>query len=203
MKKKWIPILFFLVLAGALVLFWKPHRAPPQVGASVTVLENSRSLSDFRLESTRGLLTGDFFRGHWTFLLFGYTHCPDVCPTDLALLAQVTRKLHAIDAGKGLQVLFVSVDGPRDTLEVLGKYVPAFHPDFVGATGSDAALKPFMRDLGMYYVRNAPVPGTTNYSVDHTSAIFLIGPDGAPRASFRPPLSVDQTVRDVQTLMSE
>ncbi len=185
------------------MFFWKSHRTPPQVGAAVTVLENSRSLSDFSLESTRGPLTEDFIRGHWTFLLFGYTHCPDVCPTDLALLAQVTRKLHAIDARKVPQVLFVSVDGPRDTLEVLGKYVPAFHPDFVGATGSDVALKTFTRDLGMYYVRNPPVPGTAGYSVDHTSAIFLIGPDGAPRASFRPPLAVDQTVRDVQVLMSE
>ncbi len=203
MKKKWIPILSFLVLTGALIFFWKPYRAPLHVGATVTVLENSRSLSDFRLESTRGPLTEDYFQGHWTFLLFGYTHCPDVCPTDLALLAQVTRKLHSIAAEKVPQVLFVSVDGSRDTLDVLGKYVPAFHPDFVGATGSDAALKPFTRDLGMYYVRNAPSPGTTNYSVDHTSAIFFIGPDGAPRASFRPPLSVDQTVKDVQAIMSE
>ncbi len=192
-----------LVLAGA---FWLSHgtRGPaPVLGPTVNLLDDGRPLPEFHLPATQGEFSNATLQGHWTFVLFGYTHCPDVCPTSLALLAEVTRLL----PGKAAvpQVVFVSVDAPRDSIELLKRYVPAFNPAFIGATGSDAALKALTRDLGVYYVRNVgetPGGGNDNYSVDHTSSFFLIAPDGSLRAVFQLPLEARQMARDTAAIMA-
>ena len=192
-----------LVLAGA---FWLSHgsRGPaPVLGPTVNLLEDGRPLPEFHVPSTQGEFSNATLQGHWTFLLFGYTHCPDVCPTSLALLAEVTRQLQ----GKGVppQVVFVSVDAPRDTIALLKRYVPAFNPAFIGATGSDAALQPLTRDLGVYYVRNveeAAGRSSQSYSVDHTSSFFLVAPDGSLRAVFQLPLEAGQMAHDTAAIMA-
>jgi protein SCO1/2 len=190
-----------LVLAGA---FWLSHglRGPaPVLGPTVNLLDDGRALPEFHLPSTQGEFSNATLLGHWTFVLFGYTHCPDVCPTSLALLSEVTRQLQ----GKTVppQVVFVSVDAPRDGIELLKRYVPAFNPAFIGATGSDAALKPLTRDLGVYYVRNVDeAPGGGSYSVDHTSSFFLIAPDGSLRAVFQWPQEAPQMARDTAAIMA-
>lgn len=195
-------IAVLVLIAGA---FWMHARTPPPaLGRGVQLLEGERPLAAFRLESTAGPLTNAGLRGHWTFLLFGYTHCPDVCPTSLALLAAVTDRVRKTVSSPP-QVVFVSVDAPRDSVEVLSRYVPAFHAGFVGATGNDAALKPFARDLGVYYVRNVEegqVGGPNNdYSVDHTSSVFLIAPDGSLRAVFPMPQEAPQMATDTIAIM--
>ncbi len=190
-----------LVLAGAL---WLSHgtRGPGLVlGPTVHLLDDGRPLPEFHLPATRGEFSNATLQGHWTFVLFGYTHCPDVCPTSLALLADVTRQLG--ERATPPQVVFVSVDAPRDSLELLQRYVPAFNPAFIGATGSDAALKALTKDLGGYYVRNAgEAAGSNSYSVDHTSSIFLIAPDGSLRAVFQQPLEARQMARDTAAILS-
>ncbi len=191
-----------LVLAGALWLFHE-NRPALVLAPSVNLLDDGRPLPEFHIPSTRGEFSNATLRGKWTFLLFGYTHCPDLCPTNLALLAEVTRQLK--DAPTVPQVVFVSVDAPRDTLDVLTRYVPAFSPGFIGATGSDAALKPLVKDLGVYYVLNVgevTKGGSNNYSVDHTSSIFLIAPDGSLRAVFMMPLLARQMARDTAAIMA-
>jgi protein SCO1/2 len=191
-----------LILAG---VFWLSHgfRGPaPVLGPTVNLLDDGRLLPEFHLPSTRGEFSNATLQGHWTFVLFGYTHCPDVCPTSLALLAEVTRQLQ----GKTVppQVVFVSVDAPRDSVELLKRYVPAFNPAFIGATGSDTALKALTRDLGVYFVRNVddtPGGSSGSYSVDHTSSFFLIAPDGSLRAVFQLPQEAPQMARDTAAIM--
>ena len=115
--------------------------------------------------------------GRWSFLFFGYTHCPDVCPTTLSMLAKVSRELSADGvAGDGAQFVFVSVDPARDMPARLGEYVAYFDPDFLGVTGPDNALEALTRQLGIFVSRDAP-DGTGNYIVGHGAAVLLIDPE--------------------------
>jgi protein SCO1/2 len=188
------------VVALVVAALWHAF-SPPQLalGPSVGLIESGQPMPEFHLLSPKGEFSNASLKGHWTFLEFGYTHCPDVCPTHLALLSDVLKQL---PAGQHPRVVFISVDGQRDTLDVLDRYVPAFNPEFIGATGSDRDLKPLVRELGVYYVRNAPEGGSGNYSVDHTSSIFLMAPDGSLRAVFQEPLDAAGMARDTAAIMA-
>lgn len=122
------------------------------------------------------------FIGKWSFVFFGYTHCPDACPAAMTLFKQVQQQLGP-DAA--VQYVLVSVDPERDTPEHLGRYVKHFHPAFIGATGPHAELARLTSPLGVYYARGPERDGL--YEVEHSSAIFLVGPDARLRAIFTAP----------------
>lgn len=135
-----------------------------------------KQLQPFALTDQHGAPFGvKRFDKRWTFLFFGYTHCPDVCPTTLSMLAKVRQDLARDGSGDDVQVVFVSVDPARDTPQHLGAYVSFFDPDFVALTGPDDALAPLTRQLGIYFSRDAP-DGDGNYMVGHSSAVLLIDP---------------------------
>ncbi len=118
---------------------------------------------------------------------FGYTHCPDVCPTALSMLAQVMKKLEKDSTLDTLpQVIFISVDPERDTPELLKKFVPYFHPDFIGVTGDPQQLLLLTRQLGIMYGK-APGDDADDYLVDHSASIILFDPDGNFLALFGMP----------------
>lgn len=115
-------------------------------------------------------------RGKPIVLFFGYTHCPDVCPTTLAALAHAKRSLG--EAGRQVAVVFVTVDAPRDTPAVLKKYVALFDPTFIGLSGSEKALTPV---YSAYHVFHEDLPAkdsAAGYLVAHSTAIYFIGRDG-------------------------
>ncbi|BDI07961.1 SCO family protein [Sphaerotilus microaerophilus] len=183
------------LLAGAALTLKGLRRSGPgsaeqnaaQAGLrSVTVIDDPQPLPAFELASPAGPLTRDSLRGRWTFLFFGYTQCPDVCPTALSLMAELQRQLAPPQRPA---VLFVSVDPQRDTHELLAAYVPAFDVTFRGASGSDAALAALVKHLGVMYQRHPPAqaehPGI--YTVDHTASMFLIDPQVRLRGVFSPP----------------
>lgn len=114
------------------------------------------------------------YRGKVVAMFFGYTHCPDVCPTTLADMAQVMRLLGK-DADK-VQVLFVTLDPERDTREMLAKYVPAFNPVFAGLSGDSAATAQAAKAFGVTYEKQAGKNG--GYTLDHSAGTYLISPDG-------------------------
>ena len=118
------------------------------------------------------------YRGKAVVVFFGYTQCPDVCPTTLAALAEATRALGA-DADK-VQVVFITVDPDRDTAALLAQYVPAFDPRFVGLRGDAAATERVAREFKVIYQK---VPGTTpdRYTMDHSAGIFLFDRAGRLR----------------------
>lgn len=119
-------------------------------------------------------------RGRAVALLFGYTHCPDVCPTTLAALARAERKM---PSGQGFDVVFVTVDPRRDTPAVLKRYLHLFDPAFVGLTGSAAELAPV---YAAYHVYHQDLPGDGSaggYAVAHSSTIYFIGPGGTIRGT--------------------
>lgn len=147
-------------------------------------------LPAFALTSHHGTsFTDANLRGRWTYMFFGYTHCPDVCPTSLAALADVMRRLDGVPGVALPQVVFVSVDGQRDTPSLLSDYVPAFDPSFIGITGTEAQLAPLVKSLGVVYERHGGTGG--NYLIDHTAGVFLIDPAGRPRDAFPHPPRAD------------
>lgn len=117
------------------------------------------------------------FRGKVVTVFFGFTHCPDVCPTTLGEMAAVMKEL-GTDAGR-LQVLFVTVDPERDTAEVLKRYVPAFHPSFLGLTGSADDIARTAREFKIFYQKQK-LPGGS-YSMDHSAGTYILDAEGRLR----------------------
>jgi protein SCO1/2 len=118
------------------------------------------------------------FRGKVLVVFFGFTHCPDVCPTALARFAQVVKALG--DDGRRVQVVMVTVDPERDTAERLGTYVTAFHPTFLGLTGDAAAIARTAREFRVI-VQKQPGATLETYTVDHSSGSFVFDPEGRLR----------------------
>ncbi len=162
-------------------------RLPPAELESV-ILSEPRTLEPFTLVDHDGKpLTNEQLKGHWTMLFFGYTHCPDICPTTLAVLKGVAQKLDSDPKlAASTRVLFVSVDPKRDTPEQLKQYITYFNPAFVAATGSRDEIDNLTSQVGAIYMFD----GDTNrddYIVNHSATILLIDPQGRFYARFNAP----------------
>ena len=154
--------------------------------AKATLLTPPRPLPEFELIDQSGAtFDRSRLKQHWSLLFFGFTHCPDVCPTTLGMLAKTGKELANLPQDRRPQVIFISVDPKRDTPEQLAPYVKFFDPSFTGVTGSQEAIDDFTRALGVP-VAISPT-GNGDYTVDHSAAIFLIDPNGAMRALFSTP----------------
>lgn len=133
---------------------------------------------DFQLTDHNGrrVRLSDYTKeGKVVLLFFGYTHCPDVCPMALETMAKVIKALKPEEASR-VQVLFISVDPERDTLEVLKGYVPYFYPTFIGLTGSEEEIRRVAKEYKAYY-RKVEGESAGGYLIDHTATIYLITPD--------------------------
>ncbi|MDD3530291.1 MAG: SCO family protein [Gallionellaceae bacterium] len=119
------------------------------------------------------------FKGKLVVLFFGYTQCPDVCPTTLSDVAAAFKLLPA-DAATQVQVLFVSVDPERDTPELLGQYVPYFHPSFLGLTGTPEEVAAAAQEFKIHYRKHVE-PGATDYLIDHTAGSYVLDREGRLR----------------------
>ncbi len=134
-------------------------------------------LGTFSLIDARGnAFTEQELRGRWTLVFFGFTNCPDICPTTMATLNDVYRQVQMNEEVlEKIQVLFVSVDPERDKAETLESYVGYFNSDFIGATANKENLEQFTRQFGIAYMK-VKIPGSADYSMDHTASILLIDP---------------------------
>lgn len=140
------------------------------------------------------------FRGKLVLLFFGYTHCPDMCPTTMAKLGEVMRLLGA-DADR-VQGLFVTVDPKRDTPQVLGQYVPAFHPAFLGLYGTEQQTAAATKEFKVYF--QAQKPGESGfYTVDHSGPVYALDRHGRLRLFIKPEMNAESVVRDLRILLKE
>lgn len=197
------------LLGGAALTYKASRRVGPGTAAQnaplaamgATLIPDPQPLPDFTLSSVQGPVTRASLRGRWHFVFFGYTQCPDVCPTGLSLMAELQRRL---PAGERPGVLFVSVDPQRDTPALLGEYVPAFDPAFRGATGDEAALAPLVKHLGVLVQRHPPAQADhpMTYTVDHTASMFLIDPQARLRGVFSPPHDLEAMLADYRRLVA-
>jgi len=159
---------------------------------SGTWLPQPRTLPQFHLQDLSGADFGlDRLRGHPTLLFFGFTNCPDVCPTTLATLAQVQRAPPL----PGAQVLFITIDPERDSAASLQVYLGAFSNRFVGARGNAAALAPLLKNLGAIAVRENLPDGS--YTMDHSATLYLLDSRGRLVAVFSPPFSAPKLSADL------
>jgi len=145
-------------------------------------------LQPFTLTDQNGkLYTEQQLKGKWSLFFFGYTYCPDICPTTLSTLRIMSDKIrNTPDAASDMQIIFVSVDPDRDTTEVLARYMEYFGPEFTGVTGFPNELADMAKQFGAAYIKE-PETEPGNYLVSHTSSVFLVGPQARIIASFSPP----------------
>ena len=149
------------------------------------VLDKPRIFSDFELLDHRGELF-DIARlqGTWTILFFGFTHCPDICPTTMAVLNDTYSNLKDAEKQR-LQVVMISLDPERDTVTKLAEYVPYFNAEFIGVTGNKHLIRRLTAEINIAYNR---VPlGEGDYTVDHSTQLVLINPKGHYHGFFRAP----------------
>ena len=148
----------------------------------------------FTLVDSAGHDTTDkAFRGKYMLVYFGYTTCPDVCPTTLADVSSALDTLGA--KAEAVQPVFITVDPARDTPDVVGPYVANFGTRWVGLTGSAAQIATATREYRVYYAKHKPGDGPLDYTMDHSSILYLIGPDG----QFVAPIRADAAPAEMAT----
>ena len=170
--------------------------SPKFRSTDITGVDYGRSLE--LTDHTGKLRRLEDFRGKAVVVFFGFTHCPDVCPTTLADAAQAMRQLGP-DADR-VQVLFVSVDPERDTQEALAKYVPAFDARFLGLRGDLEATRRATKEFKVYFEKR---PGKTpdDYSVDHSAQSYVLDPQGRLRLFVRHDRLAEDLAPDLQVLL--
>ena len=183
-----IIVLVFLLLVATIWNITSKSSNPPQDLMGVLRVE-PKQLNSFKLIKQNGqLINKNLFEDKWSFVFVGYTSCPDICPITLHVLNKVTDILGKEQAEilPDTQVVFVSVDPGRDTVDGLSDYVTFFNKDFVGLTGDKKNIDNFTQQFGAGYMRGQEIsPG--EYLVAHTSAIFLVAPGAKLVASFSQP----------------
>jgi protein SCO1/2 len=184
---------------AAAALFWRHHPATPDLLTGSAIVP-SRALPDFSLIDQQGRSFGAAdLRGHWSIMFFGYTNCPDFCPTTLTTLAALAKRLRAEPGAVLPRVVFVSVDAKRDTPQQLAKYVPYFDPSFIGLTAADQpSIEAVAAKLGVAVVITAMKDGT--YSVDHSATLFVLDPGGRLAAILSGPFTVPALAADWQRI---
>jgi protein SCO1 len=140
------------------------------------------------------------FKGKAVVVFFGYTHCPDVCPTTMAEMAAVMKELGPL--ADRVQVLFISLDPQRDTPQLLAQYVPAFDPRFLGLTGDQAATDQAAKNFKVFYQK---VPGKTagSYTIDHTAGSYAFDPQGRVRLFIRHGQGAAPIAHDLKLLLAD
>lgn len=206
MKTKALLLALILALAALLVwlvAFWEPIAPRPllkvQPHGSLK-LADAPSGGDFSLLGAQGPLSLADYRGKVVLLYFGYTYCPDVCPTSLSLLAQALSSLTPDEVAR-VQGIFVSIDPERDTVDRLKEYAPFFHPSIVGVTGTPEALAGIAKQYGASYMKQKP-NADGQYAVDHSSVTYVIDPQGRLVASLPHASSAQQIVDRVRPLLA-
>jgi protein SCO1 len=202
MSKRYLPLFLAIAIAAAAAgMFIARTLDQPSVVQleSGTALPTPGELAPFTLMDTRGsTVTTAQLRGQPTLVFFGFTNCPDVCPTTLALLTQVQKKVSSESGLAALRVALISVDPERDTPEQLGKYLASFGGDLIGLTGNPPEIVKAQRSFGVAASRVELAGG--NYTMDHSATVFVLDAQGRKVAVFTPPLRADALGRDLAKL---
>jgi protein SCO1/2 len=165
------------------------------------LFDTPRDVGDFSLTDHRGQsFIRDDLKDRWTLIFFGFTHCPDICPTTMAELAELKSQLADTEASDA-RVVMLSVDPARDTPDRLAQYVPYFHPDFIGVTGEFADILSLAQRLNAPFRKVSEPDG--GYQMEHSANVMLMNPRGDYHGFFRAPLDIPKmrvTLRSTQYL---
>ena len=191
-----LTVVGLLVLIGIIVGGFINQISQPRVMTSselklngAFMFDTPRALPEFALVDHHGeAFNGESLKGQWTLVFFGFTYCPDICPTTMAFLSRFVGELDGLPEAEDTRVVLVSVDPARDTPERLAEYVPYFNPAFTGVTGDFLEIHRFATALNTPFRK---VPGEDgNYLVDHSANVVLINPRGDYHGFFKAPLDL-------------
>ena len=170
-----------------------------------TLLDEARAVQPFSLTGIdHKPFDNASLHGSWTMVFFGFTNCGYMCPTTMAELGKTYRLLEQQGVKTLPNIVMISVDPARDSLEKLGHYVKAFDPHFYGARGSQTAIKGMTRELGIAYLNVArnDTDDASNYDIEHTGSVMLFNPQGALVAFFTSPLQAASLAKDYTLLIA-
>jgi protein SCO1 len=185
-----------LALLFIAALFVTQTLMPPRMNGSI--IDPPLAVDDFSLQSVDGPVALSDFRGKYVILYFGYTSCPDICPDSLAKFREALSK-----QGQGaqeVQVIFISVDPGRDSVEYCDVYAKRFSPDFLGMTGSEAEIESVTKKMGIFYQLNQPDDGGF-YTVDHTASALILDREGRLILTWPYGMTPDQMEDDLRVLL--
>jgi len=186
-------VLSIALAAGAFVALRYSEPAEPQFAL---VLPAGQAVPEFSLLDQDGNpVDATVFRDRWDLVFFGFTHCPDVCPTTLQVLSQAQQTLRASAAATLPRIVLVSVDPERDTPALMAGYMAHFGEGSLGLTGELEEIRKLAGGLGIFFEKQPAVDG--NYGVDHSAAVLLIDPNGELKAVFGAPHVPDNFVHDL------
>jgi protein SCO1/2 len=190
----------YVVLLAAVVsgLIWNAGDRTARFGAVVQTGEAAIG-GPFSLTDQFGRTRSDKdFAGHYMLIYFGYTNCPDICPTTLSVIADALDKMEG--ASSQIVPIFITVDPARDTPNMLKNYLAAFGPDFVGLTGPMPSIELVTKEYHVYFKAHKPADGM--YAVDHSNVIYLMGPNGKFIANFDETLGPDELAKEIEEKIS-
>ena len=197
-------ILAAVVLGVALVagIFVALRMQEEAVPTTALVLPEPSAVPEFSLLDQHGRpVDRSVFSGQWDLVFFGFTHCPDICPMTLQVLATAKAALAERGQSPLPRIVLVSVDPERDTPELMRRYVDYFGAGNLGITGSLAGIEKLTAGLGIYFKKQDAED--ENYVVDHSAAVLVIDPQGRFSALFSGPHAVDDYVRDLPLIMGD
>lgn len=190
------------------IFIWQhmnPHKKIDPARFNGTYLQNPRAVNPFSLMGTDNkVFNNESLKGHWTLMFFGFTRCGYLCPTTMAELAKMYRTLEKKGVTELPQVVMVSVDPQRDSLEKMRYYVKAFHKNFYGSRGDEAQVNAMTREMGVAFskVPNKSSSNPEDYDVEHSGAIIVFNPKGELNAFFTTPHHADVLAKDYLMLIS-
>jgi protein SCO1/2 len=193
-------ILFSVIVAAALGAWWASRLlAPPAPSVTLkngTLLAPARAIGALDLVDQYGQpFTQARLEGRWSVVFFGFTSCPMICPTTMAMLRDLAGRLKTLEPRLRPQVILITVDPQTDTPPVIGRYVASFDATFLGLTGSQGALDTVARAFSVAYGRS------TSGTIDHSSTIYLVDPRAELAAVFTPPQTVAAIAEDYRRLV--
>lgn len=201
MRPQTLLIATLLAVALTLGLFMAIQLRVPAEPRSAFIYPAPVDLPQFSLLDQNGAaVTASTFQGQWDLVFFGFTHCPDICPATLQILAAVKRQLETSNANSVPRVVLVSVDPERDTPELLAKYLDYFGEGNLGVTGELTEVSKFTSALGIYFEKQSAVDDT--YGVDHSAAVLVFNTRGQVHALFSAPHIVENYVHDMKLIMA-
>jgi protein SCO1/2 len=174
-----------LVAAALLALALGACNRSAPAGGQEAPLAGARIGGPFTLTDQDGKpFSSEKLKGRYAIVYFGYTFCPDVCPTDMLTLGKGLKTFEKQDAARAAKVqpVFITVDPARDTPAILKQFVSAFHPRLIGLTGTDAQIAAVAKEYATSFAKQDPAPGATGYLMQHMSTAILFGPKGEPIA---------------------
>lgn len=195
-KALWAPTGAGAIAFGSL-FFWADYR-----GDSARQVQEPAFRADFELTDHRGIArTDEDFAGRWLLVFFGFTNCPDVCPTTLAEVAVVMDGLGA--KAEQVQPLFISIDPERDTPDALAEFVPRVEAGIVGLTGTPEQIKRTAESFHIYYEKREEAAAPDGYTMGHSSQLFLFGPSGGYATSWQYGTPAEEILADLGKRVAE